>query len=165
MKMKFEIRENGSLISKFEEEVVKGINTLMKDIADYMVDKNKEDDPWASPCTSTKEIHDSLMRGIPYYFGGRMWVMRGMRVVEYGKMMGMTVDECVDFATGPYSEGHARENIDKLMVNRYMLLGKKSFREVDRMYNDAYAEDEDIGTIYDWLEERAMPDDFKAMKA
>lgn len=159
MKMKFEIRENGSLVSKFEEEVVKGINVLMKDIADYMVDKG--DNPWAS----TKEIHESLMRGVPHYFGGRMWVMRGMRVVEYGKMMGMTVDECVDFATGPYSEGYARENIDKLMVDRYMLLGKKSFREVDRMYNDAYAEDEGIGTIYDWLEERAMPEDFETMKA
>lgn len=156
MKMKFEIWENGKSVADFEDSVENGINTLMKDIADFMVGRG--DNPWAS----VKEIYDSLMKGIPYYFGGRMWVMRGMRVVEYAKMKGFTIIECVNFATGPYSEDYARKNIGKLMVSRYMLLGKKSFREVDKMYNDAYAKDEDIGTIYDWLEEFATVEDIKA---
>lgn len=155
MKMKFEIRNAERMLASFEDESTKGINTLMKSIADYRVDLNE------NPYAGAETICKRLMRGEQFYIGDRTYQMRGMRLMEFGKLKGWTIDECTAFAKGTYSEDYIRKNIDTILVNRYMLLGDKPFREVDKMYNDEYAKNDEIGTIYDWLDEAATIDDLK----
>lgn len=157
MKMKFEIYNSKTDKNEaFEAEVNDGLNRLMSRIMATVDD--------GSLYGEAGKIYSQL-KSCGIYVNNGIYKVVGMTHREFIREFGLSMEDYHRTIDGWINMEHADEHLDSLFVDRYMLLCGKPFREVNKMFDAACGRsDSEIDTIQEWLGERAMPDDFKAMK-
>lgn len=158
MKMKFEIHNsrNGK-DETFEADVNDGLNRLMSSIMASVDD--------GSLYGEAGKIYSQL-KSCGIYVNNGIWKVVGMTHREFIREFGLSMEDYHKTIDGWLDAEFVDKNLDGFVVDRYMLLCDKPFREVNKMFVEALGNsDSEIDTINEWLGERAMPDDFKTMKA
>jgi len=153
MKFFIDKRGLGGEITSFTDNIDSGLNRLMCDLFTTIGNGDMENGGKGSLWNCASEIYNCLKKKVRYGYDDCYWWMEDeyMLVKDFLPKVGWNIEQFKKYVSGWLDVDYALKNLDKIVVDRYLLWCDKPFYALNKAYNEAYKLNNKIGSTYDWL--------------